>query len=190
MMYYICRFEKNWVCKSQILKKDCVSNCKSANYHIYWRSAKLRYFLSPKIFEFYLHPLDVDPWRDPVQRKGDWSLGSFTVHAHREGAETVFSPYYSVKFVAKNTDRYLNNLHFTGATGRSPARVEESDTEHHLRGGNVPVPFPTLKKLWFRFRFLLLNSYGSGSVPAPYQTIKSKFFKISYFWNLFCIFTK
>jgi hypothetical protein len=124
-----------------------------------------------------------------VQRKGDWSLGSFTVHAHREGAETVFSPYYSVKFVAKNTDRYLNNLHFTGATGRSPARVEESDTEHHLRGGNVPVPFPTSKKfmvpdqvpIFEKLRFRL----GSSSISDH----KKQIFQDK-FWNLFCIFTK
>ena len=27
----------------------------------------------------------------------------------------------------------------------------------------VPFPVPTFEKLWFRFRFLLLKSYGSGS---------------------------
>jgi hypothetical protein len=43
-----------------------------------------------------------------------------------------------------------------------------------LTFGKTMVPVRTFEKLWFRFRFLLLRSYGSGSdsssISRPYGT--------------------
>ncbi len=51
----------------------------------------------------------------------------------------------------------------------------------------VPVPVPTFEKLWFRFRFLLVKSYGSGSssISRPQKAYFSTKF-LEFFLLFYC----